>query len=165
MDRKFGFCLVKYLYRILFKSENGFRFDEYIYLNMYWNYLIMILNFFYLDVLMQICKIWVVYLFFLQELGNLLGDQVIDIYMFGRYLYYCVREKVWIIFNVIIIVYNQLYYKYFFQYRVFYLVIGLYDFDLISLFFNIIRYVNMLIFDFDIVFCIFFINNKKIIKW
>lgn len=40
MDRKFGLCLVKYSYRILSKSENGFRFDEYTHLNMYWNYLI-----------------------------------------------------------------------------------------------------------------------------
>lgn len=140
MDQKFGLCLVQYSYRILSKSKNGFRFDEYTHLNMYWNYLIMISNFFHLDVLMQICKTWVVYLFLLQELGNLLGDRVIDIQMFGRHLHHCVREKVWTISNVTITVHNQLYHKHSPQYRAPHLVIGLYDYDLNSPSFNTTRH-------------------------
>lgn len=59
-----------------------------------------------------------------KELGNLLGDRVIDIQMFGRHLHHCVREKVWTISNVTITVHNQLYHKHSPQHRAPHLVIG-----------------------------------------
>lgn len=59
-----------------------------------------------------------------KELGNLLGDIVIDIHLFGRHLHHHVREKVWTISNVTITVHNQLYHKHSSQHRAPHLVIG-----------------------------------------
>lgn len=59
-----------------------------------------------------------------KELGNLLGNRVIDIHMFGRHLHHRVREKVWTISNVVITVHNQLYHKHSPEHRAPQLVIG-----------------------------------------